>query len=194
MIFVLQKLGNKTFCKAVFLPCLILVADLVFDDVRYRIRVILRLKRRFSCDKLVDSDSERPQIDSLVIAASEIDFRGQIEVRPYNSQHVSSSPSEEGLFADAEIDQFDLLVLLIVEQVFRFDVPVADIFAVDVLDGQQDFFDDVLELLFVLDGHLFQAGMLEVLHDQVGRTLPFIEIKGLVFYHRRAVKFLIVNE
>ena len=71
---------------------------------------------------------------------------------------------------------------------------MADIFAVDVLDGQQDFFDDVLELLFVLDGHLFQAGMLEVLHDQVGRTLPFIEIKGLVFYHRRAVKFLIVNE
>lgn len=69
--------------------------------------MILRLERSLPCNKFEDRDTKCPEIDILIIATSNVDFRSQVEVSSDDGQHISSLPSEISFLGDSEIDELD---------------------------------------------------------------------------------------
>jgi hypothetical protein len=119
--------------------------------------VVLGLERRVAGDQSVDGDAEGPKIDTFVVSAAEVYLRCKVVVGADDGEHVTTDAPQEGLLGDAKIDDFDALLDGVVEDVFGFDVAVADVAVVQVLDDFDDLNDDILELLLVLDGVLVEG-------------------------------------
>lgn len=66
-------------------------------------------------------------------------------------QYISPDSSEESLLGNSEINDLDFVLRLIIENVLGFDISVADVSVVQVLDGLKNLIDYIFELLFGLD-------------------------------------------
>jgi hypothetical protein len=66
--------------------------------------VVFRLEGGMSSDELVYGDAQCPDVDSLIVTAAEKYFRGLIEGRSYNGQHIPPHSLLEGALADAEVN------------------------------------------------------------------------------------------
>ena len=88
--------------------------------------------------------------------------------------------ANEELLADAEVDEFDLLGLGVVQNVFWLDVSVAHSFGVDVLQSFEQLLHDHFQVFFPHRATLPQTGHGFVVHDQAGGVLAEVEVNGVV--------------
>ncbi len=88
-----------------------------------------------------------------------------------NRQHISPRPSLESFLANPKINNFNHLRFLAVKDIFRFDIPMADISVMQILNGPNEFLHNKFELLLVLDLAIRKAGLVKTLHDEVGAML-----------------------
>lgn len=110
--------------------------------------MILRFKRSVTSDKLIDRDSQGPEVYSFIVTPSDEDFRGEIEMCADDCQHVSAHTSQESFFGNAKVDQLDLPCYAVIEYILWLDVSMADVTVVKVCDSRDDLFDDVLKFFF----------------------------------------------
>ena len=104
---ILQQTKHKVLRKNVILaPHFLIELHLPLQNVLYRIGVILRLEGSVASDELVDSDSECPEVDTLVVTAPDINFRSEVQMGADDGEHVAALSPQEGLLGDAEVDQF----------------------------------------------------------------------------------------
>ena len=66
----------------------------------------------------------------------------------YNGEHVSSDSSEKSPFADAKVDNLNLLRLGVVQNILWFDVSVARVPMMNVLDGLEKLSKNIFESWF----------------------------------------------
>lgn len=102
------------------------------DDIIDGITVVLGLEGCLSCNKLIKGDSYCPRINLLSIASSEKHLRGLIIASSRIGEHFLIPPSQFHIFAYSEINQLHDPFLNIAKNVGRFDVPVADIFLMEI--------------------------------------------------------------
>ncbi len=126
--------------------------------------MVLGLERSVAGDETVDSDSEGPEVDAFVVAAAEVDLGGEVEVGADDGQHVSPHSAREGLLRDPEVDDFDPALLCVVENVLGFDVAVADVVSVEVLEARQQLPHHCLELCLGVQDALGEGREGAVLH------------------------------
>jgi hypothetical protein len=89
--------------------------------------VVLGLERSTASHEFINSDSQRPDINFLVIPSPNVDFRSKIEVSSDDSEHVPPDSSRKSLLRYSKIYDLYFSLLLIIENIFRLDVSVADI-------------------------------------------------------------------
>ena len=98
--------------------------------------MVFGLERRIACNKFVDSDTQSPDINSFIIASSEVDLGCKEEISPNDGEHVSATSPQKCLFGYAKINNFNFLILLIIEYIFGFDIPMAYIMRMQVAEGR----------------------------------------------------------
>jgi len=109
-------------------------SHLPLHDFGDRLGVVLGFEGGLPSDQLEDGHSQRPEVDALIIAPAEVDLRGEVAVAADDGEHLPLFAHLEGLLGNAEVDDLDGLSLLVVEDVLRLDVAVADVVAVEVGD------------------------------------------------------------
>lgn len=118
-----------------------------FHDVGDGVRVVLAFEGSDPCHEFVDGDAESPHVYLFVVASPLEHFWGSVVGSASKSEHISFDSPFDEFFADAKINQFDALLVEVVEDVFRFDVPVADLVGVQVGQGFYYLIDDFFEFL-----------------------------------------------
>lgn len=103
--------------------------------------MILRLKRRISSNQLVNGDPQCPEIYPFIVSSSDVHLRCQVKLRADDRKHIPPVTPLEGLLADAEIDDLDLLLLRVIEYVLRLYIPMADILIMNIADGRDQLLD-----------------------------------------------------
>jgi hypothetical protein len=111
-----------------------------------------------------------------------------------DSEHISPHTPLVSLLADAKVDDFKLFGLGTVKNVFRFDITMADVSVVQVLQSFDQLPDQVLELLFIKGGAVQEAGLVEALHYEVGAVVFEVQVEGLIFDDGRMAKLFQVYE
>jgi len=149
---------------AVFPPRFVVVADFAFEDLGNGVGVVLGLKGSAAGDQFEDSDSQGPNVHSLVVPSAKVDLGGEVEVGADDSQHVSAHSPRESLLRDAEVHDFEFACLLVVENVLGFDVPVADVVPVQVLQPRDQLPHHCFELPLGLRAALLKVREGEVFH------------------------------
>lgn len=147
-----------------------------------------------ACDHLKHSDSQRPEIDSFVVASSEVNFWSLIVVSADHGQHVSAHSSLVSLFADAEVDDLHCLTERAIQYIFGLYISVAYIPIMQILQRFHKLFHNILQLLLCLDGGLAEAGLVKALHDEEGAVLAEVEVKRTVLDDGRMLEFFEVDE
>ena len=99
--------------------------------------MVLTLEGCFSSDKLVDSDSNWPQVDFFIIASTSENLRCQVKIRPYYGQHISPLSSLEGFFADTKVNDLQSFYQGVIENIFWFDITMTDISLMQIGNGLQ---------------------------------------------------------
>lgn len=131
LVFFFEQSTHKIFGKrAIFSPDRFIVMNLTFEYVSNGISMILRLEGGRACNKFEHCNTQRPEINSLIISPSEIDFRRKKEVSANNGQHISPDPPQKGLLGYAKINNFDPAILLVIQNILRFDISMTDIMRV----------------------------------------------------------------
>jgi len=97
--------------------------------------VVLGFEGSVASDQLEDRDSQGPNVDPFVVAAADVDLGGEIEVGADDSHHISAHSPREGALRDSKVNDFDSALLSVVENVLGFDVPVAEVVFVEVLQA-----------------------------------------------------------
>ena len=106
-----------------------------FHDVLDGLKVILRFEGCSAGHKFIDGDSECPKINHLIIASS-LKHLWCSEVRSSGeSEHLSFPSPFLNLFTDSKINEFNILVLLIIEYILGFDVSMTNLFGMDVFES-----------------------------------------------------------
>ncbi len=114
--------------------------------------MVLGLEGGAACHQLEDGDPECPHIYQFVVPSSLEHLRGSVVRCTGEGEHVAFDTSFGQFFADAEVDEDDAMPGLVVEDVFGFDVPVADFVRVDVGEGGHNLVCDFFETLGVERG------------------------------------------
>lgn len=181
MVSILEQARDEIFQEGtVSHPNFILELELSLEYVGDSCRVVLGLKGRVSSNQLVNGDSECPEIDSFIISSSDVHLRRKVKLRSDDGEHIPSVSPLEGLLADAEIDDLDLLLLRVIEDVLGLYIPMADILIMNIADGGDQLFDDLPKFLLILGLEVLQALVLDVVHHQEGGSLVLVEVEGPV--------------
>lgn len=109
-----------------------------------------RLEGSPSHHESVDSGSEGPQVDHFVVASALEHLGCPVEQSASDGEHVCLPSPIQHLPADAKIDDLDYLLDGVIEDVLRFDIPVADALGVYVGQGLQNLIDDFLQNLQIV--------------------------------------------
>lgn len=94
--------------------------------------MIGRLEGCTSGHELIDGDSECPHINTLIVPTPLEHLRRTVIESACDGQHVALAASIEYLPTYTEVNQFYVLLLYIVKDIFRLDVSMADSLRVDV--------------------------------------------------------------
>jgi hypothetical protein len=109
--------------------------------------VICRLKGRSPHHQLVDSCAERPKIHSFVIPSALKHLGCPVKQRPRDCEHVDLSAPVQHFATNPKIDYLHHFLLLVVENVLRLDVPVANALRMDIGQRLQNLIHDLFQLL-----------------------------------------------
>ncbi len=52
-----------------------------------------------------------------------------------DGKHISSNPPQVGFLRHSEIDEFDVFFFFVIKDIFRFDIPMADVLVVKAGDS-----------------------------------------------------------
>jgi hypothetical protein len=128
----------------VLIPFILVERELSFENIVDGIAVIFRLKRGDLFDELIDKDTKGPEVDPFIIASTSEHFRSTIVGCSSHRQHLFTRAPMKAFATTAKINQDGLIILSIVQNVFRFDVSVADMLFVNVLQAFNHFKYDLL--------------------------------------------------
>jgi len=109
--------------------------------------VVLRLKRRNPSHQFVDGNSECPYIDKFVIPTALEHFRSSVVRSSGECEHISFDAPFGQLPTDPKIDENDSLSGLVIQNVLRFDIPVANFLGVDIGQSFQELVTDFFKFL-----------------------------------------------
>ena len=108
----------------------------------------LRLEGRFPSNQLIKSNPNRPNINFLIIPATNKNLGSLIIQSPSNSKHLFLITPILNILTNAKIHNFNILIESIIENIIRFDIPMADITRMYIgncieklIDNKFDFFD-----------------------------------------------------
>lgn len=161
-------------------------------DVVDRIRVVLRLKRRFSSYQLIQRYSDSPAVDLLRVAATQEHLRSLVVAGAGIGVHLLVSAPQLHILALPEVYQLHDSELTIVQDVLGLDVPVADALLVDVGQRVEDLVED--EPQAALIESRAEGGKGGVLHDESAYAFPAVEIERLVLDDVVVLELLDVNK
>jgi hypothetical protein len=191
LLFLFKESADEVFCKAaVFVPGWALERRLASDDVLDGAGVILRLERGGASEHFEHGDAESPKINPFVVASADVDLWSLVEMRTNYSKHVPPAPPLKGLLADAKIDYLHSSGLPAVKNILGFDIPMANITVMQVLDSLHELLGHRLDLLLGADVDVCEAGPVEALHHQVGTVLLEIEVESFIADDGRMSKLL----
>ena len=92
--------------------------------------MVLRLERSIPTDYSENGDSQCPKVNSFIVSSPDKDLRSDVVVRPNNGEHVPPGSPQESFLGNAKVDYLYFVLPLVVEDVIRLDIPVANIFVV----------------------------------------------------------------
>jgi hypothetical protein len=121
-------------------------------DVRNGLTVVLRLKWGHSGHQFKHSHSQCPQVDPFIIPSSLEHLRSTVIGRPSQSQHLLLPPTVDQLLTDAKVYHLDTRILMIEQNVLRFDIPMADLMRMDEAERLQQLVDQFLQQLSIGQG------------------------------------------
>lgn len=101
-------------------------------DVVDRIRMVLRFKRRFSSDQLIQRYADSPTVYLLSVTPTQKHLRSFVVASSSVGEHLLISSSQLHIFALPEVYQLDNPSLTIIQYVLGLDVPVANALLMDV--------------------------------------------------------------
>ncbi len=137
-----EEAGNEVLGeRRVLGPRLLLEGHFASENVGDCVAVVLGLEGRAAGNEFVNSDSEGPNVHPFIVTASDVDFGGEVEVSADDSQHVPPHSPREGPLRNPEVNYFDLSFLSIVENVLGFDVTVAKVVAVEIVEAADELAD-----------------------------------------------------
>jgi hypothetical protein len=165
LLFLFKESADEVFCEAaVFVPGCALERRLASDDVLDGTGVILGLERGGASEHFEHGDAESPKINPFVVASADVDLWSLVEMRTNYSKHVPPAPPLKGFLADAEIDYLHSFGLPAVKNILGFDIPMANITVMQVLDSLHELLGHRLDLLLGADVDVCEAGPVEALH------------------------------
>jgi hypothetical protein len=98
LVSLLQKIVDEApQIGTVLVPLFFVVNYEARSDILDCIGMIFRLKGSIVSNNFVDGDSQSPQVNPFVIAASNKYLRRHVEMSANNGQHVSPLPPQKGL-------------------------------------------------------------------------------------------------
>lgn len=141
------------------------------------------------CDELVESDANSPHIDSFIVTAAMEHFRGPVVGGSRDGKHTFFVASFGYFLADAKINELDSLLHFVIQDVFWFDVAVADPVFMDIghCGDQLEQYD--LYFVFLQVSEAEEVGHVEIVHNQEARMLLEIQVHGLVLDDVGMVQF-----
>lgn len=104
-------------------------------NVLYCLGRILGIKGAMTGEQLIDCDSCRPLIDHIVINSSSEKLGSLVKARSSASQHLLNNPASHSFLALSKISDLYFLVLLIVQNILRLNIPMASPFRVHISNG-----------------------------------------------------------
>ena len=147
--------------------------------------MVLGLEGSVAGSQSVDGDSQGPNVHSLVVPAAEVADDGQ---------HVSPHSPRKSLLRNPEVYDFDFALLLVVENVLGFDIAVADVVFVEVLQTRDQLPNHYFQLSLGMQSALGEVGEREVFHDQKGETPSAFEVERFVAADGFVAQFFNVNK
>jgi len=97
--------------------------------------MILRFEWSVPCNQLIDGDSQRPKVNSLVIASSQINLWCKVVISSNYGHHISSASSQKGFLGYSEINQFYLSLFLVVKYILRLDISMTDVMGMEIAEN-----------------------------------------------------------
>ena len=156
--------------------------------------MVLGLEGSVAGSQSVDCDSQGPNVHSLVVPAAEVDLGGEVKVGADDGQHVSPHSPRKSLLRNPEVYDFDFALLLVVENVLGFDIAVADVVFVEVLQTRDQLPNHYFQLSLGMQSALGEVGEREVFHDQKGETPSAFEVERFVAADGFVAQFFNVNK
>ena len=118
-------------------PNKILKLNISFLNILNSVTKILCFERRFTCYHLVESDSSSPNIYFLVISSPWEHFWSSVVQCTSYCKHFLLVAPIVYIPRNSKINNFDFLVLSIIENIIRFYISVTDPLRVDIVQSVQ---------------------------------------------------------
>ena len=151
--------------------------------------MILTLEGCFSSDKLVDCDSNWPQVNFFIIASTCEDLRCQVKIRPYYGQHISPLSSLEGFFADTKVNNLQSFYQGVIEYILWLEISVHYIFACKHLKSLEHLLEILIHFrlweMSILFDFLIKSTSIAILIEKVEVVNSFQNLYKL--YYMRTV-------
>ena len=113
--------------------------------------MVLAFKGSGSSYHPIESYAGGPHINLFIVSTSCEDLGSKVEGGADDGQHFYLLRAEYCFLADAEVDEFEFLRGGVEEDIFGFDVSVADVVLVYVGDCGEELGEDCLEYFFILE-------------------------------------------
>ena len=129
-----QEIVDKTpQIRTILIPFFFVVNYQTCPYIFNSVRMILRLKRCIVCYDFEYCNAQSPKINSFIIATSYKNLRGHVKMSSDNGEHISSLSSEESFLGYTKINDFHLFFDSVIKYIFRFDITMTNISAVEIV-------------------------------------------------------------